>query len=190
MLSLAPFVALLMGIGFLGGRGRQPDFERSFEPILPSLYRVARRLTRTAEEAEDLVGQTLYKAFRAWDSFDGEHLSGWAMRILRNEFAMTLRAASSRPELVLSEDEIDEEAKTNVWNEVSWRADAARVLQELDALPEEYRLAIQCCDVEEMSYEEAAVAMSCPVGTVRSRVSRGREMLRRRLAPAAVGGQL
>jgi RNA polymerase sigma-70 factor, ECF subfamily len=67
------------------------------------------------------------------------------------------------------------------WDEVHWRMASEKVLEALDTLPEEYRMAVQLCDVEQMSYEEAADAMEVPVGTVRSRLFRGRQHLRNRL---------
>lgn len=149
---------------------------------LAVLYRVARRMGVSAEQAEDLVQLTLVKAFQAWDSFDGRYLRSWLIRILRNERLMALR--SERPESSIDEMPDGELAEAPFWDEVSWRIEADRVLMELESLPDIYQLAIQLIDVEQMTYEEAAEALGVPIGTVRSRLFRAREMLRNRLQGA------
>jgi len=155
------------------------DFESQLRRELPTLFRVANRLARNAEEAEDLVGQTLYSACKAQKSFDGQYLRSWLIRIMRNEFNTVLRREGSRPTLVLEE---HESVVDPFWDEVSWRVDAETILRELQNLSSEHRLIIQLCDVEEMSYEEAAAALEIPLGTVRSRLFRARAKLRDHLA--------
>jgi len=147
---------------------------------LPVLYRVARRLTLDPSRAEDLVSQTLLDAARAWDAFDGRFPRSWLIKILQNNFRRDLRRAASQPETVSLETPV--EATCEIWHELNWRAIGSRLMEELDKLPEEYRLAVTLCDVEELSYEEAADAMGVPKGTVRSRLFRGRRMLRNKLA--------
>jgi RNA polymerase sigma-70 factor (ECF subfamily) len=161
-------------------KGRR--FERMVRGELAVLYRVARRMGVSAEQAEDLVQLTLVKAFQAWDSFDGRYLRSWLIRILRNERLMALR--SERPESSIDEMPEGELAEAPFWDEVSWRIEADRVLMELESLPDIYQLAIQLIDVEQMTYEEAAEALGVPIGTVRSRLFRAREMLRNRLQGA------
>jgi RNA polymerase sigma-70 factor, ECF subfamily len=158
---------------------RKPDFESAVRPELPLLLRVARRMASNQEEAEDLVQQTIVKAYRAWERFDGSYLRSWLMRILRNETAYAKRREASGIQYAELNEEVGGE--DGLWETVSWRDQASKILQELDRLPEEYRLAVTLCDVEEMSYEEAALAMEVPIGTVRSRVSRGRALIRARL---------
>jgi RNA polymerase sigma-70 factor (ECF subfamily) len=155
------------------------DFERMVKGELAVLYRVARRMGASADQAEDLVQTTLLKAYQAWDSFDGRFLRSWLIRILRNERLMALR--SERPESSIEETPDAELSDGPFWDEVSLRLDADRVLLELDRLPDIYQLAIQLIDVEQLTYEEAAQALDVPIGTVRSRLFRGREMLRNRL---------
>ena len=133
----------------------------------------------SAEQAEDLVQTTLLKAYQAWGSFDGRYLRSWLIRILRNERLMMLR--SERPESSLEETPEVELSDGPFWDAVSSRIEAERVLLELERLPDIYQLAIQLIDVEQLSYEEAAEALEVPIGTVRSRLFRGREMLRNRL---------
>lgn len=149
---------------------------------LAVLYRVARRMGVSAEQAEDLVQLTLVKAFQAWENFDGRYLRSWLIRILRNERLMALR--SERVESSIDDTPDSELAEAPFWEEVSWRIEADRVLLELESLPDIYQLAIQLIDVEQMTYEEAAEALGVPIGTVRSRLFRAREMLRARLQRA------
>lgn len=89
---------------------RPRDFEKSVQPELAVLYRVARRLGGNAEQAEDLVQTTLIKAYQAWERFDGRHLRSWLIRILRNEFLMNVRSA--RPELSLANPKRPKSRKT------------------------------------------------------------------------------
>jgi RNA polymerase sigma-70 factor, ECF subfamily len=163
-------------------KGGADTFERQVQKELPVLYRVARRMGASAEEAEDLVQTTLVKAYQAWSKFDGRHLKSWLIRILRNERLMNIR--SGREYLALEDlGEDSAPVSESFWAEVSWRLEAGRILEELELLPEAYRMAIQLCDVEQMSYEEASQAMDVPIGTVRSRLFRARALLRERLAP-------
>jgi RNA polymerase sigma-70 factor (ECF subfamily) len=158
---------------------RAREFERTVKGELAVLYRVARRMGVSAEQAEDLVQITLVKAYQAWDSFDGRYLRSWLIRILRNERLMALR--SEHPESSIEDTPDSELCDGPFWDEVSWKLEAERVLVELDRMPDIYQLAIQLIDVEQLTYEEAAQVLEVPIGTVRSRLFRGREMLRNRL---------
>ncbi len=163
------------------------DFETLVQPELAVLYRVAKRLAKDATEAEDLVGQTLFKAYRAWHSFDGAYLRSWLIRILRNEWLGSRRGSVQVDSL---EDEgINEPAGDDVQSRVEANFDRESIAQAIDSLPEEYRLAVQLVDVEEMSYEEASRAMDIPVGTVRSRLFRGRERIRQKLSHTLFAGE-
>ncbi len=166
---------------------RQPDFERSVRSELPVLYRVARRLARDPEAAQDLVQQTLLCAYKGWARFDGGFLRSWLIRILRNEHL----AGQPRATREAREVELDEAAfaEDGGWDRIIWRNQAHRILEEVERLPDDFRLAIQLCDVEEMSYSEAALAMNVPVGTLKSRLFRARSAIRRRLGePMEAGG--
>lgn len=153
------------------------DFESQLQEELPVLFRVAKRLAKSADTAEDLVGQTLYAAIKFKKSFDGRHLRSWLIKILRNEFNTMIRRENARPTVLL--DEVDGETDA-FWEEVHWRVDADVLMKELDNLTDEHRMIIQLCDIEELSYEEAADALEIPVGTVRSRLFRARGKLRDR----------
>jgi RNA polymerase sigma-70 factor (ECF subfamily) len=157
---------------------------RSFEQValaeLPVLYRVAKRLASDPSKAEDLVGQTLLDAGKAWDNFDGEFPRSWLIRILQNNHRKDLRRESSRPKTQPIED-YQETSESDNWGELNWKVIGPNILEEVDRLPEEYRLAVVLCDVEQLDYAEAAEAMEVPIGTVRSRLYRGRRILRDRL---------
>lgn len=157
----------------------RPDYEDAVTAELPVMYRVARRLTLNGADAEDLVGQVLLLAARAWAEFDGRHTRSWLLKILRNEHLSSLRRNASRPQTVPLEHAVDATHETREPDDESPASED--ILGALDELPEEYRLAVALCDVEELSYQEAAATMEVPVGTVRSRLYRGRMMLRDRL---------
>lgn len=143
------------------------------------LYRIARRLTVDPVEAEDLVGQALLNAASAWKGFDGAYPRSWLIRILTNCHYRVLRDRGSRPvTLDVDPDELAHEP----WAAIDWALCGPNLLAEVDRLPTEYRLAVVLCDVEGLSYEEAAAAMETAVGTAKSRLFRGRRLLRTRLA--------
>ena len=163
----------------------QRDFERSVRGELAVLYRVARRLGADTDTAEDVVQSALIKAFQAWDRFDGRYIRSWLITILRNEWYMSRRSA--RHEASLDDHDAPEIPDKPFWDTLNWKLDADKVLMELGGLPDIYQMAIQLCDVEQMTYEEAAEAMEVPVGTVRSRLFRARVMLRSRLVGTIAG---
>lgn len=173
----------------MGLRPWKKDFESSVRPELAVLYRVARRLAGSPDDAEELVQQGLVKAFQGWSSFDGKHLRSWLIRILRNEHYARFR--SDKPTVQIGAVDCEEPISDGIWDLLLTREQAFRIVAELENLPTEYRLAVHLCDVEEFSYEEAAQAMDVPLGTVRSRLFRGRQLLRSRLleyVPVGEGG--
>lgn len=155
------------------------EFERAVLAEMAVLYRVARRLGASVEQSEDLVQVTMLKACKNWHQFDGKYLRSWLVRILRNERHAELRGKSSIAEWEeLTEDTVVEQP---FWSTVENNIGAELILRALDALPESFRMCVQLCDVEQMSYEEAAFALGVPIGTVRSRLFRGRAELRKKL---------
>jgi len=148
---------------------------------LPVLYRVAKRLTRNPAIAEDLVAQTLLDASKGWDSFDGEFPRSWLIKILRNNHSKALRTTAARP-TSQPIDDVELGVSPDFLGDLNFKLIGNRIMEELDTLPEEYRMAIVLCDVEELPYHEAAEIMDVPIGTVRSRLFRGRQMLRTKLA--------
>lgn len=167
------------------------EFERVALPQLSHLYTSAFYLTKDRAEAEDLVQETYLRAFRFFDKFQpGTNCRAWLLSILRNLFINRYQQKKREAEKVDWE-KIDQVYESIV--EQGEKADRAgrdnpetllisqlmdeEVEEALKNLPEEYRTAIVLVDIEELSYEEAAKVMDCAIGTVRSRVSRGRRML-------------
>jgi RNA polymerase sigma-70 factor (ECF subfamily) len=176
---------------------RQPTaaraaFEAEALASLDSLFRAARRLTRSAADAEDLVQETYLKAFRAADQFEpGTNLRAWLFTILHNSARNRLRDHAR--EAVTADSEAVERAAEmphggpgaglpETPETLLLRDTLAPELQAaIDELPEQFRQAVWLRDVEEFSYAEIATMLSIPVGTVMSRISRGRHLLFDRL---------
>lgn len=159
---------------------------------LDALYGVAHRLTRSPTEAEDLVQDTLVKALKAREQFQlGTNLKAWLLRILTNTFINRYRRGGLERSVL---DGPDAGPLADGWiGSHTMRAlrdphsvallpiVEAEVAAALDRLPPEFRLAVVLSDVEELTYEEIAQVMGCPVGTVMSRLHRGRKILKREL---------
>ena len=159
---------------------------------LDALYGVACRLTRNPSEAEDLVQDALVKAMRARHQFlVGTNLKAWLFRILTNTFINKYRRGGLERTLFEGP---DADPLADGWVSASTMRQLrdpeqiallpiveGEVGRALDALPTEFKLAVILCDVEEFSYEEIAEIMSCPIGTVMSRLHRGRKLLQRSL---------
>jgi len=164
------------------------EFERIALPHLSNLYTAALYLTKNETEAEDLVQESYLRAFRFFDKFEpGTNCKAWLLSILRNLFINRYQQKKREPEMV-DWQEIDQAYESMVGRHE--RAEKGspeeiffsqlmdhEVEQALKELPEEFRSAIILVDIQELSYEEAAKVMECVVGTIRSRVSRGRRML-------------
>jgi RNA polymerase sigma-70 factor (ECF subfamily) len=154
-------------------------------PLFDALYNFARWLARDQSEAEDLVQEAYAKALRGFDSFQpGTDFRAWMFRILRNSF-LTSRTALQAKLTVPLEPEEEESAAVNLETpETLALASATREALEwaLEQLPVVYREVVLLCDVEEMKYQEIAEVLSVPIGTVMSRIARGRKLLRNMLA--------
>jgi len=168
------------------------EFEREALTHVATLLAVGTRLTRNASEAEDLVQDALLKALRAREQFaSGSNMRAWLLRILTNTFINRYRRGGLEKTLMEGP---DADPLADGWVGASSmeamrdpESQALRSLLEqeisaaLDELPEEFRLAVVLSDVEELSYKEIAEIMGCPIGTVMSRLHRGRRLLKRRL---------
>lgn len=168
---------------------RRDSFQQDVLGHLDSLYGTALRLTRRAPDAEDLVQETYLKALRFCSSFErGTNLKAWLFTILHNTFRNMRRHVSRNPIDVDSEivDRAAERGEQVVSPEdLLLRATIDVDLQAaLDALPEFYREAVWLRDVEELTYQEIATALDIPIGTVMSRISRGRRLLHDHLTAA------
>lgn len=158
-----------------------PELEKVVIAELPVLYRVARRLTRHSQEAEDLVGQVLLRAARGWHTFDGRHARSWMITILRNEYCGMKRHQASAPAPATLEDQ-DIAWCGSVFTEVLGKISTEQLISAMEHLPDDSRLVVVLCDIEGMSYEDAARSLEVPIGTVRSRLFRARKMLQQRMS--------
>jgi RNA polymerase sigma-70 factor, ECF subfamily len=167
-------------------------FERDVLPLLPSLYGAAMRLTRNPADAEDLVQDTYLRAFRGFAGFqEGTNLKAWLYRILTNSFINTYRKKQRQPQIVEGPDGVDEwylydrlggrSVEVSAENEVLDRIPDADVKRALESLPENFRIPVLLADVEGFSYKEIAEIMETPIGTVMSRLHRGRKALEKAL---------
>jgi RNA polymerase sigma-70 factor (ECF subfamily) len=166
-----------------------PAFEAEALASLDSLYRVALRLTRSPADAEDLVQDTFLKAFRAADQFEpGTNLRAWLFTILHNT-ARNRARDRARDVVSVDSDAVDRATELQPSSGRPETPEAALLRDTLapdlqaaiDALPDAFRQAVWLRDVEEFSYAEIAGMLSVPIGTVMSRISRGRHMLFERL---------
>ena len=163
-------------------------FEKVILPHEPSLYGPAMALTRSASDAEDLVQETLLRAYDRFDTYrsDGSPRA-WLHTIMRNLFYNMYRKKSREPRQISLENAdgsaIEQPTAPNASPErqVLSQLEGAALLQAVRTLPEEYRRVVAMADLQGMAYQEIAEDLAIPVGTVRSRLSRGRERVRRSL---------
>jgi RNA polymerase sigma-70 factor, ECF subfamily len=162
---------------------RRTRFEAAALPWMRALYGMAFRLTHGSDEASDLVQETYLRAFRGFDSFvPGTNCKAWLFRILYSVFINRSRKAQREPAGMSIE---DLEKRYQVWVEAGGGPAAGaptsftdgEIEEALRHLPESFRSAVLLVDVEELSYEEAAAALECPIGTLRSRLFRARKLL-------------
>jgi RNA polymerase sigma-70 factor (ECF subfamily) len=169
--------------------GADETFAQEALSYVDSLYGTALRLTRHVPDAEDLVQDTFLKAFRAESQFQrGTNLKAWLYTILHNTFRNRLRDAGRSP--IDVDSEVVEQAMDTGAERQSPEALLARATLDadlqaaLDALPDAFRQAVWLRDVEEFSYAEIADIVGVPIGTVMSRISRGRRLLHDKLVAA------
>src|SRR3954467_5795380 len=172
----------------------QAEFAELAMEHMPSLYSAALRMTRNPADAEDLVQETYLKAYRAFGSFQaGTNLKAWLYRILTNTFINSYRSRKRRPE----QTELDDVEDLYLYRRLGGleAATAGRSAEDevldhftdddvkgaLEALPEQFRMAVLLADVEGFSYKEIADILDVPIGTVMSRLHRGRKALQKAL---------
>ena len=171
--------------------GRTSCYNCIIETYQTQAYNLARRMLDDWALAEDAVQESLVSGYRAYPKFRGDNLSSWLMRIVANTCRDMLRSRRARPTVPLDPTLVNEQEQGRTLSaldlpstmespqEHAERGALNRAIQDcLNSLPQEHRLAEVLVDVQGMSYEEASVAMNCNLGTVKSRVSRGRRGLR------------
>ena len=166
-------------------------FEQEAIPLLSEMYGAAMRLTRNPSDAEDLLQETYLRAYRGFGSFkEGTNLRAWLYRILTNAFINTYRKRQREPQTI-SDSEVEEwylyerlgaeGAEASAEAQVLESLPDEDVQEALASLPDQFRLAVLLADVEGFSYKEIAEILEVPIGTVMSRLHRGRRALERRL---------
>jgi RNA polymerase sigma-70 factor, ECF subfamily len=171
--------------------GREADFERDVLPVMGQLYPAAFRMTKNTSDAEDLVQETVAKAYAKFHQFrPGTNLRAWLHRILANTFINDYRKRRREPATTLATDlggdwtgvdRLGPPARSAEAEALDRLADSD-ILRALRDLPEDFRMAIYLADIEGYPYREVAEMMGTPIGTVMSRLHRGRGKLREKLA--------
>ena len=181
----------------------QATFADQAMDLMPSLYAAALRMTRNPADAEDLVQETYLRAYRGFGGFqEGTNLKAWLYRILTNTYINSYRAKKRRPD----ETDLDEVedlylyrriggleaamAGRSAEDELLDRFTDTEVKEALESLPENFRMAVLLADVEGFAYKEIADILDIPIGTVMSRLHRGRKALQKRLYQFAVDRNL
>ena len=169
---------------------KQTDFNEEIIPHLDALYNFGLRLTTDPNDAEDLVQDTIVKAYRFFSSYEkGTNAKAWLFRILKNSYINNYRKKSKKPQEV-DFDEVAtfyetiraERTETSDLEDKMFREliddDLSKALEEI---PEDFRTVVLLCDVEDFTYEEIANMLDVPIGTIRSRLHRGRNLLKAQL---------
>jgi RNA polymerase sigma-70 factor, ECF subfamily len=170
------------------------EFERLLSPLLDALYGAARRMTRHHDDAEDLVQDTVVKAYRFFHRFEpGTNFKAWLLRMMTNLYINQYRRAERQVEQVALEEGEDVWIWAKAWEQVGHSAGydpeqavlaklgEAAICEAIDALPSDFRVVVTLADVEELSYDEIADALRIPIGTVKSRLYRGRKQVQKSL---------
>jgi RNA polymerase sigma-70 factor, ECF subfamily len=169
---------------------KQQEFQDEMLPHLDAVYNFALRLTTDPNDAEDLVQDSIVKAFRFFNSYEkGTNAKAWLFRILKNSYINNYRKKSKQPHQV-DYDEIStfyetvrsEQTNTTDMEDIMYGQLLDDVVtRALEQLPEDFRTVVLLCDVEDFTYEEIANMLDVPIGTIRSRLHRGRNLLRSEL---------
>ena len=178
---------------------RQNRFESLLSPVLGPAFGAALQMTRCRDDAEDLVQEAALQAYRAFDTFEpGTNFKAWFFRVMTNLFYQSYRKRRREPEIAPLEDASEiylylqstraglQGPPDDPADVVLGRMDSEAVSTAIATLPEEYRVVAALYFIEDFAYQEIAEIVECPVGTVRSRLHRGRKMLQKSLWRLAV----
>lgn len=172
------------------GKLKQSEFEAEALPHMDVLYNFALRTTGNEDDARDLLQETYLKAYRFWDKYEkGTNIRAWLFRIMKNSYINRYRKETREP------DTVDYADVENFYDSIRAESTDTNDLQEklfggllgdevtsaLKSLPEDFRTVVILCDIEGLTYEEIAEFIDRPIGTVRSRLHRGRKLLQGRL---------
>lgn len=197
------FAQEVVASAYGGAMAAQADFEKVAMEHLPSLYSAAMRMTHNPADAEDLVQEVYLKAYRGYGGFEeGTNLKAWLFRILTNTYINMYRAKKRRPE----QSELDEVEDLYLYRRLGGAeaVQASRTAEDValesftetevqdavDALPEAFRIPVLLADVEGFHYKEISEILDIPIGTVMSRLHRGRKALQKALYEFAVERRL
>ena len=165
---------------------KHTEFEAEALPHMDVLYNFALRTTGNQDDAHDLLQETYLKAYRFWDKYEkGTNIRAWLFRIMKNSYINRYRKETKEP------DKVDYEDIENFYNTIRAESTDPNDLQKqlysnllgdevtkaLQGLPDDFRTVVILCDIEGLTYEEIAEFVECPIGTVRSRLHRGRKLL-------------
>lgn len=169
---------------------KHSEFEAEALPHMDVLYNFALRTTGNESDARDLLQETYLKAYRFWDKYEkGTNIRAWLFRIMKNSYINRYRKETKEP------DTVDYEDIENFYNSIRAETTDPNDLQQqlygnllgdevtkaLQSLPDDFRTVVILCDIEGLTYEEIAEFIECPIGTVRSRLHRGRKLLQEKL---------
>ncbi|HTP79682.1 MAG TPA: sigma-70 family RNA polymerase sigma factor [Bacteroidota bacterium] len=183
-------VPILLSVISASSQKKQGEFEAEALPHMDILYNFALRTTGNENDARDLLQETYLKAYRFWDKYEkGTNIRAWLFRIMKNSYINRYRKESREP------DTVDYDDVENFYDSIRSQAADTNDLQQrmfggllgdevtraLQELPDDFRTVVILCDIEGLSYEEIAEFLDCPIGTVRSRLHRGRKMLQAKL---------
>lgn len=181
------FVYLTGMAAELNKQEREKIFREEFVPHMDSLYNFAYYLIQNEDDARDLLQETLLKSYRYAGYYEkGTNAKAWLLKILKNTFINVYRKKSKQPlqlgfENIKESETSDYSDAPELGNEVSGELIGDEITKAVNDLPVDYRVIILLCDIENFKYEEIAGIMDIPVGTVRSRLHRARNMLKEKL---------
>jgi RNA polymerase sigma-70 factor (ECF subfamily) len=169
---------------------RQKEFETEAFPHKDILFNFALRTTGDKDDAHDLLQETFMKAFRFWDKYEkGTNIRAWLFRIMKNSYINRYRKETREPGMVDYDDvenfydsiRDDSTDSNDLQKRMYSNMLSDEVTDALQSLPEDFRTVVILCDIEGLMYDEISEFLNCPIGTVRSRLHRGRKMLEEKL---------